>query len=130
MVYSECSKMRSHTRTNKKKRRNQKDMKFLIVAKSRGTPSMPPQQMLEIIMAEYQVGKQIVEEGTNDVGYLLAGQKGGMFIGEAESGAELNAKLTRLPLFPYLDIQIYPLMTFDEGIAQVKQGLEALKAQK
>ena len=105
-------------------------MKFLIVAKSRGPPSMPQQQMLEVLMAQYQVGKQIVEEGTNDVGYLLAGQKGVMFIGEAESGAELNAKLTRLPLFRYLDIQIYPLMTFDEGIAQVKQGLEALKAQK
>lgn len=106
-------------------------MKFLIIAKASGAvPQVPPQQLLELIMVEYQVAKQILQEGTNDVCYLLAGLKGGVFIIEAESGAAISAKLGRLPLFNYLDIQIYPLMTLDEGIAQVKQGLEALKAQK
>jgi muconolactone delta-isomerase len=91
---------------------------------------MPPQQMLELIMAEYQAGKQLLKEGTMEEVYLLAGLKGGVLIGEAESGAALNAILSSLPLYTYLDIQIYPLLTLDEGIAQIKHGLEALKAQQ
>ncbi len=105
-------------------------MKFLIIATSKESLKLPPQQALELIMAEYQAGKQLLKEGTMDEVYLLAGQKGGMLIGEAESGAALNAILTRMPLYDSFDIQIYPLLTLDEGIAQVKQGLKALKAQK
>jgi hypothetical protein len=51
-------------------------------------------------------------------------------IDKAESGAALNTILMCLLLFPYVDVQIYPLMTYDESIAQAKQALEALKAQK
>ncbi|MEE9508864.1 MAG: muconolactone Delta-isomerase family protein [Candidatus Bathyarchaeia archaeon] len=105
-------------------------MKFLVIATSRESLKLPPEQALKLIMAEYQVGKQLLKEGKMEEVYLLAGLKGGMLIGEAESGAELNAMMTRMPLYDSLDIQIYPLMTLDEGIAQVKQGLEFLKAQK
>ena len=108
-------------------------MKFLVIATSReslASLKIPPEQALKLILAENQLAIQALKEGTMEVGYLFAGLKGGMFIGDVESGAELNAALTRLPLYDSVDVQIYPLMTFDEGIAQAKQGLEALKAQK
>ncbi len=105
-------------------------MKFLVIATSRESLKMPPEQALKLLLAESQMANQWLKEGTTEVGYLLAGLKGGMAIADVESGAALNAMLTRLPLFDSLDIQIYPLMTFDEGIAQAKQGLEFLKAQK
>ena len=53
-----------------------------------------------------------------------------MGIVEVESGAELNAMLMRLPFYPFLDVQIYPLMTVNEALNQAKQSLEAFKAQK
>jgi hypothetical protein len=70
----------------------------------------------------------MVEEGTIEMGYNLAGLNGGVGIDKAESGAALNTILMCLLLFPYVDVQIYPLMTYDESIAQAKQALEALKA--
>jgi muconolactone delta-isomerase len=79
---------------------------------------------------EWQTALQLRKEGTTEVGYALAGQKGGMSIHEAGSGADLNAQLMRLPLYAFLNIEICPLMTYEEALAQAKNALEAIKAQK
>ena len=105
-------------------------MKFLVVAKMRKTPLVPPEKLREMVVGEWLTALQIRKEGKVEVGYALVGQKGGISIHEAESGADLNAQLMRLPLYVFLDIEIYPLMTVEEALAQAKQALEALKAQK
>jgi len=91
---------------------------------------MPPEQFLEMVVHEWQTALQLKKEGKIEVGYGLAGLKGGLGVYVAESGAELNATLQRLPLYPFLDNEIYPLMTSKEGMAQAKKSLEAFKAQK
>ncbi|KON30020.1 hypothetical protein AC482_04930 [miscellaneous Crenarchaeota group-15 archaeon DG-45] len=105
-------------------------MKFLVVGKMRETPPVPPEQLRRMVVGEWQTGLQLRKEGKVEVGYALAGQKGGMSIREAESGADLNAQLMRSPLYAFLDIEIYPLMTLEEALTQAKQALEAIKAQK
>jgi muconolactone D-isomerase len=105
-------------------------MKFLIVAKMRETPPVPPEKLREMVVGEWQTALQLRKEGKTEVGYALVGQKGGISIHEAESGADLNAQLMQLPLYAFLDIEIYPLMTVEEALTQAKQALEAVKAQK
>jgi muconolactone D-isomerase len=105
-------------------------MKFLLIAKSKETPPMPPEQVAEAIVAEWQIVHQLLNEGKIEVAYSLAGQKGGMVIFEVESGAELNKIISSLPLYPFLDAQIYPLMTADEALTQAKEGLEAIKTKQ
>jgi len=105
-------------------------MKFLVVAKTREIPPVPTERLLEMVVGEWQTALQFRKEGKAEVGYALAGLKGGTGIFEVESGAELNATLSRLPFYPFLDIQIYPLMTVDEALTQAKQSLEAFKARK
>jgi len=105
-------------------------MKFLVVAVLKEVPPVPPEQFLKMVMGEWQTVLQFRKEGKSEVDYALAGLKGGAAIFEAESGAEINAMLGRLPLFSFLDIEIYPLMTVEEALNQTKQSLEALKAQK
>jgi len=53
-----------------------------------------------------------------------------MAILEANSGADINASLMRLQLYAFLDVEIYPLMTAEEALAQAKQALKAVKKQK
>ena len=105
-------------------------MKFLVVGKMRETPPVPPEQLREMVVREWQTGLQLRKEGKTEVGYAFSGLKGGMSIHEAESGADLNAHLMRLPLYAFLDIEIYPLMTVEEALTQSKQALEAIKAKK
>jgi muconolactone D-isomerase len=105
-------------------------MKFLVVAKMREAPPVPPEKLREMVVGEWQTALQIHKEGKVEVGYALAGQKGGMSIHEAESGADSNAQLMRLPLYVFLDMEIYPLMTIEEALTQAKQALEAAKAAK
>jgi len=119
----------SYKSTNKEGR-DEVDMKFLVVATMREIPPVPTEQFLEMTVGEWQTVLQFRKEGKAEVNYGLAGLKGGMGIVEVESGAELNAMLMRLPFYPFLDVQIYPLMTVNEALSQAKQGLEAFKAQK
>ena len=105
-------------------------MKFLAVAKLREVPPVPPEQFLKIVLEDFQTIKQYQEEGKTEVGYVLAGLKGFMVVLDVESGAELNGLLAKLSLFTVLDIEIYPLMTVDEALTQVKQSLKAIKAQQ
>jgi len=106
------------------------DMKFLVVSKLREIPPVPPEQFAALGVAEWQTVQQFLKEGKTEVAYALAGLKGGMAIGEADSGAELNSRLSRLPFYPFLDIEIYPLMTADEALTQAKESLEAIKAKR
>lgn len=45
-----------------------------------------------MVVAEWQAVQQIVKEGKTE-GYALAGMKGGAFVTEAETAAELHAKV-------------------------------------
>ena len=105
-------------------------MKFLVVAKMREIPPVPPEKFREMVVGEWHTALQVRKEGKVEVGYSLVGQKGGMSIHEAESGADLNAQLMRLPLYAFLDMEIYPLMTIEEALTQAKQALEAIRALK
>ncbi len=100
------------------------------MTKRRTTPAIPLEKLREMAAKEWETVLQLRKEGKIEVGYALAGQKGGMSVREAESGADLNAQLMRLPFFPFLDIEIYPLMTYEEALTQAKDSLRAVKAQK
>jgi muconolactone delta-isomerase len=106
-------------------------MKFLVVAKVTETPPVPMEQILEMVVGEWQTALELLKEGKAEVDYPLVGLKGGMAIFEAESASELNATLTRFPLYPFWDdTQIYPLMSADEALAEAKKSLQAFKAQR
>jgi len=101
-------------------------MKFLVIGKLKEYPPVPPKQYIEMYIGECQTVMGFKKEGKTEVSYALAGLKAGMGIFEAESGAEINAMMTSLPFYPFLDVQIYPLLEWEEALAQAKQALEAL----
>ncbi len=127
-VQKDSSDVKGHTGEIEKKRDGK--LKFLIVTKRRTTPAIPLEKLREMAVREWETALQLRNEGKIEVGYALVGQKGGMSIREAESGAVLNVQLMRLPFYAFLDIEIYPLMTYEEALTQAKDSLEAVKTQK
>ncbi|MFX1520176.1 MAG: muconolactone Delta-isomerase family protein [Promethearchaeota archaeon] len=105
-------------------------MRFLIILQPKEIPPLPPEKFLELVVAEWETVVQYKKEGKAEVAYAFAGLKGGMGIYDAKSGAELNAFLARLPLYSWLDIQIFPLMEAEEVLAQTKHRLEAYRAKR
>jgi hypothetical protein len=99
-----------------------------VVAKVREViPSIPFEQFVGMVVAEWQTVQQFLKEGKTE-GYALAGMKGGALITEAESAAELHARLHSLPFYPVLEIEIYPLLSVDEALAHAKVWTEATRA--
>jgi hypothetical protein len=90
-------------------------------------PSIPFEQFVGIVVAEWQTVQQFLEEGKTE-GYALAGIKGGVLITEAESAAELHARLHSLPFYPILEIEIYPLLSVDDALTHAKGWAEANRA--
>ena len=54
--------------------------------------------------------------------------KGGTFMTEAETAAELHARVHNMPLYPVLEIEIYPLVSIDETLAHAKGWAAAVRA--
>jgi muconolactone D-isomerase len=53
---------------------------------------------------------QFVKDGVLKRIYRIVGLRGNFSIWEAETLEELHETLTSLPLHPYMDIEIYPLI--------------------
>ena len=60
---------------------------------------------------------QFVKDGKLKRIYRIVGLRGNFSIWEAESLEELHATLTSLPLHPYMDIEIYPIITGSSCLA-------------
>lgn len=96
-------------------------MKFLVLTKMAHLPPLPPEQIYEMAAKQVQLNIQYEKEGKIEVGYAKAGLKGGVLIFDVESATELNALLSQMPLYTFLDIEIYPLVSNEEILAQLKQ---------
>lgn len=79
-----------------------------------------------MVEAEWRTLQHFLEGGKTER-YTLAGMPGGTFITEAETAAELHARVYSLPFYPDLEIEIYPLLSVDEALASQKYGPKQLR---
>ena len=102
-------------------------MKFLVLSEMAHLPPVPPEQIFEMAVRQVQWNIQLEEEGKVEVGYAKAGAKGGVLIFDVESAAELNSLLSRMPLYTFLNIQIFPLIPNKEILAQLEKQAKMKK---
>lgn len=57
----------------------------------------------------------------------LSGRRGWALIMEAASNEELTRLLGNIPEWPLLNVDVTPLDSFEERLAQVRQDLEQMK---
>ncbi len=102
-------------------------MKFLVkVIPIEGFPPTPPEQNVQLILAQLDYFEQLVKRG-KAVGGPFAGVTGGAGIIDVESPEELHAILQGAPAAGIVRFEVQALTTFETAKKAMRQQLEALK---
>jgi muconolactone delta-isomerase len=107
-------------------------MKYLVIMELIGTPPVASSKDLvrwleEIIIPSEEALRKLVVEKKILAGGDLSGRRGMAFIMEATSNEELSRLLGTIPEWPLLKVDVTPLDSFEERLADVRQDLERLK---
>ncbi len=60
----------------------------------------------------------------------MAGRRGSSAIWNVDSIEELQSLLTQLPMFPFTEAELTPLLNYDEALKNAEQLLTSLRARK
>lgn len=101
-------------------------MKFLVLTEVREMPPDPGRSM-ELAKQHVQTLLDLKKKGKVLEGFTKAGSKGGVILLDVDSAAELNSLMLRLPLYTFLDTEVYPLLDNEESFAQMKKAAEMMK---
>ena len=108
-------------------------MKYLVTMELIGTvPVASPQELVQwmeqTVIPSEEAAMKLEAEGKILAGGDLSGRRGWAFIMEAASNEELSRLLMGIPEWPFLKVDVTPLESFGERLAQTREGLERLKA--
>lgn len=107
-------------------------MRYLVTMELTGSvPAVSPQEMVQwleqmIIPSEEAVIK-LEAEGKVLAGGDLSGRRGWALIVDAASNEELSQLLGSIPEWPLLKVDVTPLDSTEERLAQTRKGLEQMK---
>jgi muconolactone delta-isomerase len=101
-------------------------MQFLVITRQSTPP--PPEMLMPMIGAMDAWVGQLRASGKAKAMWAFAGTAGGGGVLEVESHEELDAIMTRFPFGPYSTIEILPLSSLDESLANAKAFVEEMMA--
>lgn len=105
-------------------------MLYLVKGELKGAYPLPPEQFLELVVKGLEAEISYREHGKIMVHGTFAGGKGGYNIYDVESNEELHALVAQLPLFPYCDWEIVPLVSYEQALESTKQALASVRSSK
>jgi len=85
-------------------------MLFMVNIVVRLPSDWPKDKLDALVKAETAQGMQFVEEGKLKRIFRVVGQRANFSIWEAASPEELHATLTALPMHPYMDVSVTPII--------------------
>jgi muconolactone delta-isomerase len=103
--------------------RKEQPMKFLVTSKPRF--QIPPEMIGPILDAFTAYVNQYTESGNIQESWSFAGVQGGGAILNVDSHEELDAIMTELPIAPFSEIEIYPLVDLHESLQRGRQVVQA-----
>ena len=105
-------------------------MLFLVKAELRGTYPLPPEQFLELVVKDLETEINYQKKGKILAQGAFAGGKGGYNIYDVESNEGLHTLISQLPLFPFCDWEIVPLVSYEKAVESTKQSLASIQASR
>jgi len=85
-------------------------MLFMVKIVVRLPGDWPKEKLDALVQAETARGMQCVKEGKLKRIFRIVGQRANFSIWEADSFEELHATLGSLPMHPYMDVSVYPII--------------------
>jgi muconolactone D-isomerase len=84
-------------------------MEFLTKGRQRIPHDMDAGKRAEIIAAEGARAQELIDQGTLKRIWRVPGQRGSWTLWESPDATTLHAALESLPLYPWYDLEVFPL---------------------
>ena len=88
---------------------------------------MPPEQFLELAAKQVETLMSYKQRGKILAGGVMAGRRGSYAIWDVESIDELQGPMARLPMLPFGDNELIPLVSYEQALESTKQGLASVR---
>ena len=105
-------------------------MLFYVKGELKGVVPLPPEQLLELAVKESETVISYGKQGKVLAGGTFAGRKGGCGIFNVDSPEELHILVSQLPMFPFCEWEIIPLIPTEVALEGTKQALASMRASK
>jgi len=105
-------------------------MLFYVKGELKGVVPLPPEQLLELVVKESETIISYRKKGKVLAGGTLAGRKAGCGIFNVDSPEELHTLVSQLPMFPFCEWEIIPLIPTEVALEGNKQALASMRASK
>jgi len=105
-------------------------MLFLLKSELKGAFPLPLGQWMELVVKNTETLISYKQQGKILAGGPASNAKGGYFILDVDSNEELQGLVSRLPLFPFSDSEVIPLVTLEQALEPAKQALAQVQASK
>jgi muconolactone D-isomerase len=105
-------------------------MLYLVKCEVKSGYPLSPEEWLELVMKNMEDIMKYKEQGKIVVHGAPVGQQAGYMIWDVDSNSELQTLVTQLPVWPFMEWEIVPLISTEETIESVKQALASVQELK
>ena len=105
-------------------------MLFFVRSEMKGMPSLPPEQIMQLAVKEWETFISFEQQGKVLAGGAVAARKGGCGVFSVDSTEELIELLSQLPMFPFAEWDIMPLIGSEFALDAAKKSLAAVQTSK
>ncbi len=105
-------------------------MLFLFKGELKGAFPLPLEQWMGLVLKQAETLVSYKEQGKILAGGPAADSRAGYFIFEVDSIEELQRLVRQLPLFPFADSELIPLITPEQALESAKQMQASVRKAK
>ncbi len=98
-------------------------MLFLFKAETKGAFPLPIEEWMKLVVKHVETLVSYKQQGKILAGGPSADAKGAYFILDVGSIEELQGLVTQLPLFPFSDSELIPLVSLERAMESAKQAV-------
>ena len=105
-------------------------MLVLFKGEVKGTLPVPPEQFFKLAVGQIEVLMSYKQQGKILAGGIIAGSKGSYAIFYVDSIEELQKRVAQLPLFPFGEFELVPLISYELAHESAKQRQTSMQESK
>jgi len=96
-------------------------MLVLFKGEVKGPSPIPTKEFFEPAKRQTETLNSYQQQGKIVTGGVITGRKGSYAIFDVDSINELQNSVTQTPLFPFIDVELVPLISYEQAQESVRQ---------
>ncbi len=105
-------------------------MLFYVKGEMKSVVPLPPEQILELAIQEAETSINYKKQGKVLAGGTLVGRRAGCGIFNVDSPEELHILVSQMPMFPFCEWEIIPLIPTEVALEDTLQALASMRTSK